>query len=160
MHRHTDTLSHRHTHTLFFSPTNSKLSVWRFYKLPRWLSGKESTYQAVDSGSIPGSGRSPEEGNDNPLQYSCLGNPMGRRAWQATVQGVTRVRHSWGTKQQHPNCFSMVQEGHAVMTISTAPYERAVRRDSPHARIDDEVVLGKAGNQTQISVFSSCDFSE
>ena len=51
----------------------------------------------------------------------------------------------------------MVQEGHAVMTISTAPYERAVRRDSPHARIDDEVVLGKAGNQTQISVFSSCD---
>ena len=36
-------------------------------------------------GSIPGSGRSPREGNGNPLQYSCLGNPMDRGAWQATV---------------------------------------------------------------------------
>ena len=38
---------------------------------------------AGDAGSIPGSGRSPGEGNGNPLQYSCLGNPMERRAWQA-----------------------------------------------------------------------------
>ena len=41
-----------------------------------------------DSGSIPGLGRFPGEGNGNPLQYSCLGNPMGRGAWQATVYGV------------------------------------------------------------------------
>ena len=41
-------------------------------------------------GSIPGSGRSPEEGNGNPLQYSCLGNPMGGEAWQATVHGVAK----------------------------------------------------------------------
>ena len=40
-----------------------------------------------DAGSIPVSGRSPGEGNDNPLQYSCLGNPMDRGAWWATVQG-------------------------------------------------------------------------
>ena len=40
---------------------------------------------AGDSGSIPGSGRSPGEGNGNPLQYSCLGNPMDNGAWQATV---------------------------------------------------------------------------
>ena len=40
--------------------------------------------------SIPGSGRSPGEGNGNPLQYSCLGNPMDRGAWQATVHGVTK----------------------------------------------------------------------
>ena len=39
-------------------------------------------------GSIPGSGRSPGEGNNNPLQYSCLGNPMGRGTWWATVHGV------------------------------------------------------------------------
>jgi len=39
---------------------------------------------------IPGSGRSPEEGNDNPLQYSCLGIPMDRRAWQAIVHGVAK----------------------------------------------------------------------
>ena len=38
-----------------------------------------------DAGSIPGSGRSPGEGNGNPLQYSCLGNPMDRGAWWATV---------------------------------------------------------------------------
>ena len=43
-----------------------------------------------DTGSIPGSGRSPGEGNDNPLQYSCLENPMDRGAWQVTVHGVTK----------------------------------------------------------------------
>ena len=43
---------------------------------------------AGDVGSIPGLGRSPGEGNGNPLQYSCLENPMGRGAWQATVHSV------------------------------------------------------------------------
>ena len=46
-----------------------------------------------DGGSIPGSGRSPGGGNDNPLQYSCLGNPMDRGAWWATVQGVLKIGH-------------------------------------------------------------------
>ena len=45
---------------------------------------------AGDTGSIPGSGRPPEEGNDNPPQYSCLGNPMDRGAWRAAVHGVTK----------------------------------------------------------------------
>ena len=45
---------------------------------------------AGDLGSIPGSGRSPGEGNGNPLQYSCLGNPMDKRAWQAIVHGVAK----------------------------------------------------------------------
>ena len=54
--------------------------------LPWWLSGKEST----DLGSIPGSERSPGEGNGNPLQYSCMGNPMDRGAWQAAVQEVAK----------------------------------------------------------------------
>ena len=44
-----------------------------------------------DLGLILGSGRSPGEGNDNPLQYSCLGNPMDRRAWWATVLGVAEL---------------------------------------------------------------------
>ena len=48
--------------------------------------------QAGDTGSVPGSGRSAGEGNGNPLQYSCLGNPMDRGAWCATVQGITK---SW-----------------------------------------------------------------
>ena len=43
-----------------------------------------------DTGSIPGSGRSPGEGNGNPLQYSCLENPMDRGAWWATAHGVTK----------------------------------------------------------------------
>ena len=43
-----------------------------------------------DMGSIPGSGRSPGEGHGNPLQYSCLGNPMDRGAWRATVHSVTK----------------------------------------------------------------------
>ena len=45
---------------------------------------------AGDVGSIPGSGRSPGEGNCNPLQYSCLGNPTDRGEWQSTVHGVTK----------------------------------------------------------------------
>ena len=45
---------------------------------------------AGDVGSVPGSGRSPGEGNGNPLQYSFLGNPMDRGAWQATVHGTTK----------------------------------------------------------------------
>ena len=43
-----------------------------------------------DEGSFPGSGRSPGEGNGNPLQYSCLENPMDRGAWWATVHGVVK----------------------------------------------------------------------
>ena len=61
-----------------------------------WLSGKESTCNAGDAGdvgSIPGSGRSPGGGNDNPLQgFPCLENPMNRRAWWATVHGVANSR--------------------------------------------------------------------
>ena len=45
---------------------------------------------AGDVGSIPGSGRSPREGNGNPLQYSCLGNPMDIGVCRATVHGVTK----------------------------------------------------------------------
>ena len=55
-------------------------------------SGKESVCQAGDSGSIPESGRSPGEGNGNPLHYSCLDNPMDRGAWRATVHGVSKSR--------------------------------------------------------------------
>ena len=43
-----------------------------------------------DAGSIPGSGRSPGGGHGNPFQYSCLDNPLDRRAWPATVHGVTK----------------------------------------------------------------------
>ena len=59
-------------------------------------SGKESACKAGDMGPIPGSGRSHGEGNGNPLQYSCLENSMDRKAWQATVHGVTKSRTRLG----------------------------------------------------------------
>ena len=58
------------------------------YLNPGGSDGKASAYNAGDPGSIPGLGRSPGEGNGNPLQYSCLENPMDRRAWWTTVHGV------------------------------------------------------------------------
>ena len=57
---------------------------------------------AGDLGSILGSGRYPAGGHGNPLQYSCLENPMDRGAWRATVHGVTRVRHDFATKPPPP----------------------------------------------------------
>ena len=57
---------------------------------PGGSDGKVSACSAGDLGSIPGSGRSPGEGNGNPLQHSCLENPMDRGAWWATVHGVTK----------------------------------------------------------------------
>ena len=54
--------------------------------------GKASAYNAGDPGLIPGWGRSPGEGNGNPLQYSCLESPMDRGAWEATVHGVAKSR--------------------------------------------------------------------
>ena len=65
------------------------------FGLSRWLSGKESACNAGatgDWGLISRSGRSPGGGHGNPLQYPCLGNPMDRGAWQATVRGVSK---SW-----------------------------------------------------------------
>ena len=53
-----------------------------------WLSHKEFACNSGDQGSIPGSGRSPGEGNGYPLQYSCLENPMDREAWRAIVHGI------------------------------------------------------------------------
>ena len=53
---------------------------------------KTSTFSVGDLGSIPGLGRSPGGGHGNPLQYSCLENPMDGGAWQATVHGVAKSR--------------------------------------------------------------------
>ena len=57
---------------------------------PGGLDGREYVYNAGDPGLIPGWGRSPGEGNGNPLQYSFLENPLDRGAWWATVHGVAK----------------------------------------------------------------------
>ena len=69
------------------------LKVIQLAGLPWWLSSKESTGNAEDvgdMGSIPGSGRSPGGGHGNPLQDSCLENPMDGGAWRATVHRVAK----------------------------------------------------------------------
>ena len=78
---------------------------------PGGSGGKEFTCNSGDClqvhlGSIPESGRSPGEGTGNPLQCSCLGNPMHKGAWWATVHRVARVRHDLVT--QPPPCFPYI----------------------------------------------------
>ena len=63
-----------------------------FLDFPGSSAGKESACNVGDLGSIPGLGRSPGEGNGNPLRYSYLDSPMDRGAWRATVHGITK---SW-----------------------------------------------------------------
>ena len=68
--------------------------------LPWWLSGRVSVTPG-DTGLIPGLGRCPEEGNGNPLQYSCLGKSHGQRTLVGySPRGHKRVRHDLATKQQ------------------------------------------------------------
>ena len=66
-----------------------------FRGFPGGSDGRESACNAGDLGSIPGSGRSPGQGNGTPLQYSCLKNSMDRGAWWAVVHGVANAAHNW-----------------------------------------------------------------
>ena len=84
--------------------------VYPLSQLPLWLNSKEFSCSAGDAGdldSLPPSGRSPRGGNGNPLHYSCLGNPMERGVWQATVHGVTRVGHDWAVHACFKHCESL-----------------------------------------------------
>ena len=85
-----------------FVPKDIWLCLRSFWGFPGGsVVKKESTCQAGDAESIPGWGRSPGEGNGNPLKCSCLENPMDREVWQATVHGVAkRHEHNLVTKQQ------------------------------------------------------------
>ena len=73
--------------------------------------GKASAYNAGDPGLIPGFGRSPGEGMGNPLQHSCLENPMDRGAWQATVHGVPK---SWTCLRTYTFIFMYICESFIV----------------------------------------------
>ena len=76
-------------YSITYKITMTTLNISLSKNLSLWLSGKESACNAGDMGFIPGSGRSPGEGNGNPLQYSSLGNPIGRVSWWATPLGVS-----------------------------------------------------------------------
>ena len=62
--------------------------------MAQWVKNVPANAGNRDAGLIPGSGRSPGRRNGNPLQYSCLENPMDRGDWQATAHTVTRIRHN------------------------------------------------------------------
>ena len=103
-HTHTHTLILTHSHTCIVSNTwhgpqcyricHSRMTtvVRTFVCFPGSSDSKASAYNAEDPALIPGSGRSPGEGNGHPLQYSCLENSMDWGAWWATVHGVEK---SW-----------------------------------------------------------------
>ena len=73
-------------------PTDEPICRAVIMDFPGGSEGKESACNVGDPGLIPGLGRSPGEGHGNPLQYSCLENPMDGGAWQAIVHGVTKSR--------------------------------------------------------------------
>ena len=95
------TAAHQTPPSMRFSRQDYWIGVPLPSPFPRWLSGKESACQEGDPSSIPGSGRSPGGGHSNPLQYSCLKNPMDRGAWPATVH---RVRKSWTQLKELGTC--------------------------------------------------------
>ena len=74
---------------------------------------KNPPASAGDTGSIPGLGRNPGEGHGNPLQYSCLENPMNRGAWWAAVHGSQRLGHDW--------CLSTHSTEHVRFVVQTSP---------------------------------------
>ena len=86
----------------YFSNISATIT-WFFWSITlstQWLSSKESTCNQGDMGSIPVLGRSPGGGHGNPLQYSCLGSPMDRGAWQTTVHKVKkRIQLKWLSTQ-------------------------------------------------------------
>ena len=99
-------------------------------RLPRWCSGTKSAANAGDtrdSGSIPGLGRSPGEGNDKPLQYSCLENSMDRGVWWATVHGVAKNR-----TQLNNFIFTFTE----TLTTNQAVLEAVDTTDTPIQRKD------------------------
>ena len=78
-----------------------KVSSYLNQGFPGSSDGKASACNAGDLGLIPESGRFPGGGNDNPLQYSCLENPMNREAWQATFHVVAKSQTGLSTSQKH-----------------------------------------------------------
>ena len=93
----------------------------RVYGLSQWLSSKESACNAGakgDLGQIPGAERSPGGGHGNPLQYSCLENPMDRGGWQATVHRVTKCQTRLKRLSMHARTRIYAQQWDCDQAIS------------------------------------------
>ena len=83
---------------------------------------KNPLANAGDTGLIPGLGRCPGEGNGNPFQYSCLGNPMDRGAGGLQSMGSQRVRHDLATKQQQ-HAYTRIHTHTHTHTVGSVPLE-------------------------------------
>ena len=96
-----------YTHIYIFIYTHTHIYIHiTTYDSPGGSDGKESFCNVGNPGSIPGSGRSPGEGNGNPLQYSCLENFMGRGAWRTTVHGVSKSQTQLSDQDFHFHVYT------------------------------------------------------
>ena len=98
--------------------TQFKVHIFIHYRFLQGFPGgsvvKNPPANAGDTGSIPGLGRSPGGGNGNPLQYSCLGTPMDRGAWQARVHGVEK---EWDATERLNNNNEMLRTVGVLINI-------------------------------------------
>ena len=96
---------------------------------------------AGDAGSIPGSGRSPKEGNGSPLHYSWLENSMDRGAWQATVHGITKVKYDWLHTHTHTH------KEHLAISGDIFGITNVTEQSSGEGEM---VIVGRRGSATDI----------
>ena len=107
---------------------------WTGLDFPGGADGKASVHNVRDLGSIPGLGRFPGEGNGNPLQYSCLENPMDGGAWcRLLSMGSQRVRHDWATSLSFFLCI--YDQIEVSLFIWRFRYSRYFRYSPPHPAI-------------------------
>ena len=98
-------------------PWNLEVNL-HLLRLPCSSNGKESACDAGDQGSIPGLGSSSEEGNGNPLQYSCLENSMDREAWRATIHRVAKSRTRLSDSHTHTHTHNIPFYGYTTFCLS------------------------------------------
>ena len=107
--------------------------VWEDSRFPWWISSKESTWNAGSSenmGSIPGSQRSPGGGHSNPIQYSCLENPMDRGVWQAVVCSIAKLDATNSSQIKNPPAKQEMQETWVQSLCREDPLEKEMENPS------------------------------
>ena len=142
-------------HFIFIISTNI-YTIYTWDGLPQWLSGKESTCNAGDTGDaglIPGSERSLEGGHSSPLQYSCLENPTDRGAWQAIVHRVAKSQ-AWASTSIHETLHEKIYETHVAPKIRLREAKNGNLLSK--MKCSDQVASSSAsGNQPGCSVRAS-----
>ena len=134
--------------------------IWETVRvLPRWLSGQESACRAGDAGLIPGSARSPGERNGNPFQYSCLGNPMDRGAWWATVPWVTKesdTTQQLNDSNKYIECtmssWKSIKKGEKILNTKSGKgqEQRVNRKETPKSQASEEMFISNMRNENLV----------